>query len=526
MMSKLMAAIFGVAAIGLLGAAQAQTPKRGGDLRVAVASEPNTTDCHAASTFTVVHHLAPHYSFLVRHDPANYPKIIGDLATGWSWSPDGKALTVTLPEGVKFHDGSPLTAADVKASYERIKTPPTGVNSPRRDHFRGMTAVEAPDAKTVVFKLDQADPSFLTKLASPYNCIFSATKLAADPRYPEKEIMGSGPFVFVERKSGSEWVGKRFDGYFRQGQPYLDGFRNLVMANSAIINNLQGGSVDVEFRGISGAERDRLKSAVGDKLAFQETSWLSGFILSFNTEKAPFDDIRVRRALHMALDRWGSIPGLAKISQLKDVGGLLRPGFDLAATPAELEAMPGMKRDMVAARAEARRLLREAGHPNLTFKLLNRPVAPYPTAGVFLIDQWRQIGVTVEQVQADTAQYFAALSNGTFEAGIDFTTEFADEPNIQWSKYVSMDRSPPPLNSARFTDRKLDDLFDRQSVEADPAKRKVLLREMESYMLDQAYMVPLFWFNRIVAHNSAMKGWPITPSHLLNQSLAEIWFDR
>ena len=525
-MQILKVALFGAAAMGLIGAAHAQAPKRGGELKVAVASEPNTTDCHAASTFTVVHHLAPHYSFLVRHDPANYPKIIGDLATGWSWSADSKALTVTLHDGVKFHDGSGLTSADVKASFERIKTPPAGVNSPRRDHFRGMTGIETPDAKTVVFKLEQADPSFLTKLASPYNCIFSAAKLAADPRSPEKEIMGSGPFTFVERKAGSEWVGKRFDGYFRQGQPYLEGFRNLVMANSAIINNLQGGSVDVEFRGINPAERDRLKTATGDKMTFQESSWLSGFILSFNTEKAPFDDIRVRKALHMSLDRWGTIAGLTKISQLREVGGLLRPGFDLAATPAELEAMPGMQRDMIAARAEARRLLREAGHPNLTFKLVSRPVAPYPTAAVFLIDQWRQIGVTVEQVQADTAQYFAALGNGTFEAAVDFTTEFADEPNIQWSKYISVDRSPAPLNSARFTDRALDALYDLQSVETDPAKRRALLRQMEAHVIDKAYMVPLFWFNRIVAHTSAMKGWPITPSHLLNQSLAEVWLDR
>ena len=129
-------------------------------------------------------------------------------------------------------------------------------------------------------------------------------------------------------------------------------------------------------------------------------------------------------------------------------------------------------------------------------------------------------------MQADTAQYFAALGNGTFEAAVDFTTEFADEPNIQWSKYISVDRSPAPLNSARFTDRALDALYDQQSVETDPAKRRALLRQMEAHVIDKAYMVPLFWFNRIVAHTSAMKGWPITPSHLLNQSLAEIWLDR
>jgi peptide/nickel transport system substrate-binding protein len=515
-----------VAGLAMAGVADAQAPKRGGELRVAVGSEPNTTDCHAATTFTVIHHVAPHYSFLVRHDPAKYPAIMGDLAKSWTTSPDGLEYRFTLHEGVKFHDGGALTAKDVQVSFERIRNPPQGINSPRRAQFADVTAIEAPDAATVVFRLKGPDPSFLSKLAGPYNCVFSAAKLAQDPRYPEKEVMGSGPFVFVERKTGVEWVGRRFDGYFRQPMPYLDGFRNVLLTGTAMLNALQGGQVDAEFRGITPAERDRLKAALGDKMAFQETPWLSAFILSFNTEKKPFDDVRVRRALHMALDRWGAAPALARVAQVAFAGGLLRPGYDLAATESEAKALPGMSPDMAANRAAARRLLAEAGVPNLSFKLHSRPLPPYPAAAVFLIDQWRQIGVAVEQQSVDTAQYFSAMTNGAFDVVIDFTTEPADEPNIQWNKFTSMDRAPPPLNSARFTDRKVDELFDRQSRELDPGKRRVILRELETHLLDQAYMVPIFWFNRIIPHTAAMKGWQVLPSHLVNQSLAEIWLDR
>ena len=91
---------------------RAEEPRRGGVLRVAVASEPNTLDCHAGTTFTVVHHLAPHYSFLVKFDAANYPRVIGDLAESWTISPDGLTYTFRLHDGVLFHDGTRLTSAD------------------------------------------------------------------------------------------------------------------------------------------------------------------------------------------------------------------------------------------------------------------------------------------------------------------------------------------------------------------------------------------------------------------------------
>jgi peptide/nickel transport system substrate-binding protein len=248
--------------------------------------------------------------------------------------------------------------------------------------------------------------------------------------------------------------------------------------------------------------------------------------LSFNTERAPFNDVRVRRALAVSIDRWGAVEPLSRISQIRYPGGLLRPGFDLAATNQELQAQPAMGTDMERNRAEARRLLAEAGHSNLRFVLGSRTLPPYPTAAQFLIDQWRRIGVTVEQTNLETAAYFSAMSSGSFEAIIDFSTEFADEPNLQWVKYISMDRAPPPINSARFIDRELDQLFDAQARELDRGRRRTLLRQMEARVINQAYMVPLFWFERIVPMAANVRGWDLTPSHLLNQDLGSVWLAR
>jgi peptide/nickel transport system substrate-binding protein len=203
-------------------------------------------------------------------------------------------------------------------------------------------------------------------------------------------------------------------------------------------------------------------------------------------------------------------------------GSLLRPGYAYAPTDAELATYPGMGRDMARNRAEARRLLAEAGQTNLKFEMISMSLPPFPTVGVWLIDQWRQIGVTVEQRQAERATYFGARTSGAFQVMLDFTTEFADEPNFQLRRFISFDRVPG-FNVSRHVDRRLDEIFDKQERETDFNKRKALVRDFQIQLMDLAYTVPLFWFTRIVPLASNVRGWDITPSHLLGQDLAGVW---
>src|SRR3974377_853808 len=146
-MQRLLGTILGgAAALAFASAvATAEEPKRGGTLNFAVLAEPPNYDCHGSTTFALIHPIAPHYSLLVKFDGENYPKVVPDLARSWTVAPDGMTLTFKLKSGVKFHDGSPLTAEDVKASYERIINPPPGVVSIRRSYYADL-AVEAPDS--------------------------------------------------------------------------------------------------------------------------------------------------------------------------------------------------------------------------------------------------------------------------------------------------------------------------------------------------------------------------------------------
>ena len=131
-MSKFAVSAALTAAVALMPAvADAQTPKRGGELRFAVSAEPPDYDCHAATSFAFIHPVRPHYNTLLKFDPANYPKVVGDLAESWEQSEDGLTYTFKLKQNVKFHDGTPLTSEDVKASYERIRNPQGGARSIR-----------------------------------------------------------------------------------------------------------------------------------------------------------------------------------------------------------------------------------------------------------------------------------------------------------------------------------------------------------------------------------------------------------
>src|SRR5215471_8720959 len=133
-----------------------EKPRSGGTLRVALAGDPPSLDMHQEQTFMVTIPMSPVYNTLVMFDPHGYPKIIGDLAKSWTVSDDKMTWTFTLHQGVTFHDGSPLTSADIKASFDKIISPPEGVVSPRKSYFQMVKSIEAPDPSTVVFRLHYA----------------------------------------------------------------------------------------------------------------------------------------------------------------------------------------------------------------------------------------------------------------------------------------------------------------------------------------------------------------------------------
>jgi peptide/nickel transport system substrate-binding protein len=526
-MRVLTALLLALLAAATAGPAAAQTPRAGGELIFVVPAEPPSYDAHRETTFALLHPAAPHYSTLLRTDPADRTgtKIVGDLAESWTVSRDGKTYTVKLRPGVKFHDGSELTSKDVKASYDKIINPPAGVASARKGEYIDVEAVTAPDPHTVVFKLKWPSGSFPSSLASPWNWIYKADLLAKDPRWYETHVMGTGPFTFVEHVKGSHWIGKKNPAYWDKGKPYLDSYRALfVREASAQVAAIRGERAHIQFRGFSPAERDTLVQALGNKVVVQESPWDCALWVVPNQRKKPFDDKRVRRALTLALDRYQGSQALAKIAIVKEVAGVMVPGTPFATPPAELEKLAGYGREVAKARAEAKRLLKEAGLPDgFGFTLLNRNVPmPYEPVGVWLIDQWRQVGLAVKQEVTETAKYFADMRAGSFDVGVDFQCGYIVEPDLDLYKFQSKDISAE--NYGGYTDKTLDELYQRQSRTPDPEERKKVIREFEKRLLDDeaAYFTTLQW-HRIIVHSAKVKGWTITPSHYLDQQLDAVW---
>lgn len=506
-------------------AAEKEKPRTGGELVFAVGETPPSFDGHRETTFAMLHPVAPHYSTLLRFDPQNYPKIVGDVAESWAVSKDGLIYTFKIRKGIKFHDGSLLTSKDVKATYEKIIFPPQGVASARKASYAVVEKIETPDIYTAIFTLKHPSASFLANLASPWNFIYSAEKLRQDPRWYEKNVMGSGPFVFVEYVPGSHWVGKKNPNYYMKDRPYLDGYKAIFIKDTAPrVASVRSGQALIEFRGFNPAARDDIVKALGNKVVVQESPWTCNLTVTINNEKKPFNDVRVRRALTLAIDRQEASKALSRISLMKFVGGLFRPGSQFATPEAELAKLAGFGKNIEAARKEARRLLKEAGVPEgFSFTLKNRNIKePYEVTGVYVIDQWRQIGLNVTHLPQEGGPYFNDFRQGNYEAGIDFACDFMDEPDLQLQKFLSSDKSP--INYARYKDSVLDDLYEKQSRATNPKERLKLLRQFEKRVLDeQAYQFHVLWWQRIIPHWAKVKGWKITPNHYVNQDLRDVW---
>ncbi len=528
--------VIGVLIIGLFtlldlsvgSSSAAEKPKSGGILTFACSVEPPTFDAHRESTFGVIHVISPHYSTLLKYDENHYPKIVGDLAESWIISEDKKTYTFKVQKGVKFHDGSLLTSRDIKASYDKIIFPPSGVVSFRQSFYSAVEKIEIPDTYTVVFRLKWPSPSFFGNLASAYNYIYKADILARDPRWYEKNIMGTGPFKFVEYVPGSHWVGKRNEDYFIKGRPYLDGYRVIFIPDTgARLAAIRGGRVQAEFRGFTPTEIESVVRAMGKNVQIMEADLINAVYVYFNCEKPPFNDPRVRRALNLAINRWEGAKVLSRITNVKKAGGLLRPGSEFAMTEEELAQVAGFSKDIEASRKEARRLLREANVPEgFSFEMINRPPPmPYETIAVWLIDQWRQIGLNVTQKPRELGAWYQDCKSGNFNLAVYAIGGDTDDPAVTFLYLLSDDKSP--LNFGHYKDRILDALFVKQDQTIDPAERRELCKKFQLRALDEmSYGVVTPWWNRIVALSPEVRGVKLLPSLYLNQDLVNIWLEK
>jgi len=529
---KLAAAAVLGCAVGLGAGGPASAQERGGILNFVVAGKIPSYDGHQETTFAVIHPLAPLYSLLIRVNPENPQSptdFVCDLCEGDvpKGEKGGTEFTFKIRQGVKFADGTPLTSADIKATYDKIIFPPEGVPSARKAFFRMVESVEAPDPTTVVFKLKFPSGAFMPAVANPYNWIYSKKDLDTHGyEWHKKNINGSGPFIFVQEQPGSFLEAKRNPNYHHAGQPYLDGYKAIQAPKMAVrLQAIRGDRAAIEFRGFPPKARDDLVAALGDKITVQESDWNCALFATPNQKREPFNDPRIRQALTLPLDRWGGSKYLSEIAIVKTVGGIVFPNHPLAASKDELQQIAGYWPDLKKSQARAKALLEQAGHPGLKFELNNRGVdQPYKVVGTWLIDQWARAGMNVTQRVQPTPPFYATLrKKKDFDVSLDFNCQSVVNPIADITKFLGSAGN----NYGSYEDQVLEDTYDQLLRTGDEAGQRKLIRQFEKRALDEmAHMAITLWWYKINPHRSYVKGWKIAPSHYLNQQLDNVWLDK
>jgi peptide/nickel transport system substrate-binding protein len=512
--------------VTVVAAHAADTPRRGGVLLAVIGADPPSLDAHQESTFATIDLVAPLYSTLLQLDPNDERKIIGDAAKEWKVAPDGLTYTFKIHPHIKFHDGSVMTSADVKATYDKIISPPPGTRSIRKGSYTAVESIETPDATTVAFKLKFPSASLMANLASPWNVIYPKKYLDQDPNYFMKNVVGSGPFKFKGYTRGSTFEGERNPDYFVKDRPYLDGYKFFISTETSVrAAAVRSGRAYIEFRDLPVSEVEAIQKQLGDKVMVQEGSATGMWGIAMNNTVKPLDDVRVRKALTLGIDRYTGGKVLYPLTGLRDVGALMRPGSEWAISGSELAKLPGFWHDAEKSRAEARKLLAEAGFSNgLKLTLKNRNVRlPYQDFAVYLIQEWRKIGVEVTNRPLETAAWFSdCRDNGTFELCIQPRVEYMDDPDNFLRATVAGD----PQNWGRYADPRLEDLFSRQARSLDENERKKLIVEIDKVVLENAYYMPGLWWTRRVVHWSKVKGYKTHSNHYSNQKLQDVWLSE
>ncbi|MBI4596231.1 MAG: ABC transporter substrate-binding protein [Candidatus Tectomicrobia bacterium] len=513
--------------LGLANQALAQTspgkddqPQPGGVLTYRLAGDPPNFDPISNATYMIHHAIAPIYNNIVMFDPMDRNRVIGELAHKWEISPDGKIYTFHLIKGVKFHDGKPCTAADVKFTYDLIRNPPQGVVSLRKIALAVIDGIETPDEYTVRFVLKRPAPSMLNILAQGYFSVLPKHIIEAKGDM-KKDAIGTGPFKLKNYTRGVSIELVRNPDYHLKGRPYLDGITFFIIPDpgTAFANFRTG---QLHFYMMTGDEARQAEKEFGDKVAIQKGPLVIFFNLNFNGRRKPWDDLRVRQAVSLAIDRSEAL----KVVTMGDgdIGGLMPPSGIWALPPAELEKIPGYGKDTTANISAAKKLLAEAGYANgFATTLLTRKGSDFEPFSVFLKDQLGKIGIEAKLDVQETASAYDSLNKRNFDLAPWAQGTALDDPDAFFGEFYTCNAI---RNYSGICSKEVDELFDKQSQTMDLEERKKLVHQMEKAALMNFSNVMIYHQWRFVGLSARARNYKIHSSLFNNQRLQDVWLAK
>jgi peptide/nickel transport system substrate-binding protein len=511
--------------------AVSQTPKRGGVLNSVLFEDPPGLTIHESSTVSNVWPMSPCYSNLVYFDPAKPldtpDTVIPELAERWSWQDNFRNLVFFLRKNVKWHDGQPFTSKDVKYTFDMVREAKDAVGkarlSPRKDWYANVEAIEAPEPYTVVFRLKRPQPSLLMMLASGYSPVYPAHVPIAELR---QRCVGTGPFKLKEYARGQTIELVRNPDYFIPGRPYLDGIRyTIITERGTRLAALQAGRLDAFMPlEMTKAMADTVKQNA-PSMVITEIGQNGSDNVVVNHKRAPFTDLKVRRAVNFAIDRRGFVQGVRQNGAVAGAALMPKPYGAWGLLDADLKKLAGYGAP-ACDKAEARRLLAAAGFDPakpLRMEMVTRTTAIYIDNASYVIDQLRQVGVDAALKQLDTAAWFPTLSRRDFQIGANLTAGGFDDPDAYLFENY---KCGSPRNYTDYCSELMDKLIDLQSQELDRAKRLKLVWEIQKKLEEDVARPMLGWRNEYFAHWPYVKG--LVPHNSLYNygRMQDVWLDR
>src|SRR5690348_11382416 len=438
------------AAIGLLagvGAGPAVAQKSGGTLRLFHRDSPASVSIHEEATISVVAPMMAVFNNLIRfnqHEKQNRPEFIEpELAESWSWNPDFTRLTFKLRQGVKWHDGKPFTAADVKCTWELLlgKSQDKLRLNPRKAWYRNLEGIATEGDSSVTFILKRAQPAFPMLLASGFSPVYPCHVPAAQMR---QKPIGTGPFKFVEFKPNEYIKLAKNPDYWKKGLPYLDGIEWTIIPNrSTQTLALIAGQVDMSF---------------------------------------PYE-----MTVQTMRDIQSQAPSV--ICDLDDTmggGSRTRPAGLWGLPPEILKTLPGYGPDVEANRAAARKLMEKAGYgprKRLPVQVQTRNIAQYRDPAVILIDQMKQIYIDGDLDVVETANWFPKIARKDYTIAGNLTGSGVDDPDAYFYEHYACGSE---RNYTNYCNPELEKMYEQQSIEPDEQKRKKLVWEIDKKLTEDA----------------------------------------
>jgi peptide/nickel transport system substrate-binding protein len=452
--------------------------------------------------------------------------IVPDLATSWSWDEGGTDLTFQLRHDVRWHDGKPFTAQDVKCTWDLyLETGPEKLRiNPRKSSYYNLAAVTTNGDWEVTFHLKRPQPAFPITLASGFAVIYPCH---VPPRDMRSHPIGTGPFKLLDFKPREYVKVVRNPDYWKAERPYLEAIEWPVVSDPATaVLAFTAGKFDMTapFQ-LTVPQIKDVESRVPQAVC----EWTPGNVnrhLLVNHAKPPFDNRDLRRAMALSIDRQAFVDIIAQGQG--EIGGILQPPpAGLWGLPRDmLKDLPGYDPDVAKNRADARQIMERLGYGpdhRQSIKVASQDWAIYRDPAVLLIDQLKQVYIDGELELVETAQYYPKILRGDYSVALNLQTSGPDPDPILHVFYGC----GASLNWSRYCNPEVDELIERQSREADPARRKAVLWDIERKLAADEARPIIFYRNGGTCRQPYVKGLTLMANSPFNGwRMEDVWLDK